>query len=323
MIIGGAEDKLRKRRILQEFVAASGGPEARIAVIPTASSLGDEIVDVYDALFRAEGAAEVTAVRPESREQADDPELVGAAREGHRHLHDRRQPAQAERDHLRDPGRRRHRRGARSAAPSSAVRRPARRIQSSHMLAFGVGGSTPKQRMTQMAAGLGLLPGDRDRPALRAAQPLRAAADDRGPVAAAARAWASTRTPQRSSSDGVLSVVGRGAVTILDPSNITTNAFDAKRSAPLLASGVVLHVLPQGARFDLTTPGAAALRGPGRPARGGRDRGGRPATCARWPATSRPATPPPASLRRRLRRTRKTGRRDPADHDSDQDGDHA
>ena len=53
MIIGGAEDKLRRRRILKEFVAASGGPDARIAVIPTASSLGAEIVDVYDALFRA------------------------------------------------------------------------------------------------------------------------------------------------------------------------------------------------------------------------------------------------------------------------------
>ena len=77
MIIGGAEDKLRRRRILKEFVAASGGPEARIAVIPTASSLGHEIVDVYDALFRAEGAAEVTMVRPESREEAHDPDLVG------------------------------------------------------------------------------------------------------------------------------------------------------------------------------------------------------------------------------------------------------
>src|SRR4051794_30799868 len=76
MIIGGAEDKLRKRRILREFVAASGGAEARIVIIPTASSLGDEIVDVYDALFRAEGAAEVTVVRPETREAAGDSELV-------------------------------------------------------------------------------------------------------------------------------------------------------------------------------------------------------------------------------------------------------
>ena len=36
MIIGGAEDKLRKRAILKDFVARSGGPQARIAVIPTA-----------------------------------------------------------------------------------------------------------------------------------------------------------------------------------------------------------------------------------------------------------------------------------------------
>ena len=53
MIIGGAEDKLRKRTILADFVAASGGSEARIAVIPTASSLGPEVVEVYDALFRS------------------------------------------------------------------------------------------------------------------------------------------------------------------------------------------------------------------------------------------------------------------------------
>ena len=58
MIIGGAEDKLRKRRILREFVAASGGPEARIAVIPTASSLGPEIVEVYAPLFTRLGASE-------------------------------------------------------------------------------------------------------------------------------------------------------------------------------------------------------------------------------------------------------------------------
>ena len=112
MIIGGAEDKLRKRRILKEFVAASGGPEARIAVIPTASSLGDEIVDVYDALFRAEGAAEVTMVRPESREQAHDPDLVGILEKATGDLHDRRQPAQAQLDRLRHAGGRRHRRGA-------------------------------------------------------------------------------------------------------------------------------------------------------------------------------------------------------------------
>jgi cyanophycinase len=118
------------------------------------------------------------------------------------------------------------------------------------MIAFGVGGSTPKQRMTQMAAGLGLLPGvvidqhfeQRNRygrllmMVSQSPQLLGIGVDE--DTAAVVEG-------------DVLSVLGRGAVTLLDPSNITTNAFDAKRSAPLLASGVVLHVLPQGARFDL------------------------------------------------------------------------
>ena len=84
MIIGGAEDKLRRRRILKEFVAASGGPEARIAVIPTASSLGDEIVEVYDALFRAEGAAEVIDGAPGEPGAGARPRPGRRAGEGHR-----------------------------------------------------------------------------------------------------------------------------------------------------------------------------------------------------------------------------------------------
>ena len=105
MIIGGAEDKVRKPTILKHFVTLSGGQDARIAVIPTASSLGREVVDVYDALFTKFGAASVDAVRPESRDQAHDPVLVEGARRGHRHLHDRRQPAQAVVHRVRHAGR--------------------------------------------------------------------------------------------------------------------------------------------------------------------------------------------------------------------------
>src|SRR5688500_13849245 len=76
MIIGGAEDKLRKRAILTQLVDAAGGERARIAVIPTASSLGDAVLEVYAALFRALGAAEVVPVRPESREAAHDEKLL-------------------------------------------------------------------------------------------------------------------------------------------------------------------------------------------------------------------------------------------------------
>jgi cyanophycinase len=251
MIIGGAEDKLRKRRILKEFVAAAGGPEARIAVVPTASSLGAEVVEVYDALFRSEGAAEVYAARPETREDASDPDLVkrldeatGIFMTGGNQL---KLSAIVSGTPMGEAILRAHERGAVVGGTSAGAS-----IQASHMVAFGVGGSTPKQRMTQVAAGLGLLPWtvvdqhfeQRNRYGRllmivsQSPQLLGMGVDE--DTAAVVR-------------DGVLSVVGRGAVTVLDPTNITTNAFDAKRSAPLLASGVVLHVLPEGARFDLAS----------------------------------------------------------------------
>ena len=174
MIIGGAEDKMRKPTILKHFVALSGGADARIAVIPTASSLGREVVEVYEALFTKYGAARVDAVRPETREQAHDPALVKA-------LDDATGIFMTGGNQLKLSGAicgtpvgeailRAHHRGAVVAGTSAGAS-----IQSSHMVAFGVGGSTPKQRMTQVAAGLGLVAHDRHRPALRPAQPLRPA----------------------------------------------------------------------------------------------------------------------------------------------------
>ena len=48
-----------------------------------------------------------------------------------------------------------------------------------------------------------------------------------------------------------LEVVGRGAVTVVDGQHLIANAYAAKRTAPLLVSGAVLHVLPAGSEFDL------------------------------------------------------------------------
>ena len=73
---------------------------------------------------------------------------------------------------------------------------------------------------------------------------------------------------------------------------MVTNAHEAKERRPILASGVVLHVLPDGAEFDLTTrvlvrsePAAAT---PTRPTSWRRPT----VICARWPATSPPETSP-------------------------------
>src|SRR5947208_3509760 len=73
MIIGGAEDKLRDRVILARFVQLSGGSGARIVVISTASSLGEEATQLYRELFTHMGAGAVDGLHPLTRDEANDP----------------------------------------------------------------------------------------------------------------------------------------------------------------------------------------------------------------------------------------------------------
>jgi cyanophycinase len=78
LIIGGAEDKVGRTTVLRRFVRLAGGSKARIVVIPTASSLPDEAVETYAAIFSRLGAPEIVIVDPRSRSAADDEALVHA-----------------------------------------------------------------------------------------------------------------------------------------------------------------------------------------------------------------------------------------------------
>jgi cyanophycinase len=250
LIIGGAEDKLRQRQILTRFVSLAGGPEARVAVVSTASSLGDEATELYRSLFRSMGIPDVRGLRPLSRDDAND----AASREA---VDDATGIFMTGGNQLRlssviggtQLGRaivERHRHGvivAGTSAGASAI--------SSHMVAFGTSGTTPKQRMTQMSAGLGLLPGviidqhfeQRNRIgrllALVAGSPslLGIGIDE--------------DTALLVSPSGVGEVLGKGSVTILDPAKLTTDAYEVKRHRPIMVSGVTLHSIPSGYRFDL------------------------------------------------------------------------
>jgi cyanophycinase len=249
-VIGGAEDKLQKRTVLTRFVAACGGPDARIAVIPTASSLGPEIIDVYIALFTRLGAAKVFGARPESREQAGDPSYVrrlddatGIFLTGGNQL---KLSAIVNGTPFGEAIKLAHARGVTVGGTSAGAS-----FQSSHMVAFGSGGATPKQRMTQMAAGLGLVEGcvidqhftQRNRygrllMCIAQSPNLLGIGIDEDTAAVI--------------TDGtLLEVVGRGSVTIIDGQHLMTNAHQAVRSRPLMVSGAVLHSLPEGSRFDL------------------------------------------------------------------------
>jgi cyanophycinase len=328
MIIGGAEDKLHKRALLTDFVTAAGAADARIVVIPTASSLGDEVVEVYDALFRKLGAGEVTGCRPETRDEAHDPDLVkvvdeatGVFMTGGNQL---KLSAVICGTPVGDAVVRAHERGAVVGGTSAGAS-----IQSSHMVAFGTGGATPKQRMTQVAAGLGLLGttvidqhfDQRNRYGRllmiisQSPQLLGIGVDED---------TCATVTVE----DGheVLRVSGRGAVTILDPAQMVTNSYEARRSSPLLASGIVLHVLPAGAAYDLTERTLI----PQPPQVSGQDAAELAEAQANLRQMARDIAAGdvgPSYLRRRLARkraTRKTGRdtTDPQPPRVEQDGEH-
>jgi cyanophycinase len=60
--------------------------------------------------------------------------------------------------------------------------------------------------------------------------------------------------------DRTVAVLGRGAVTIVDGSHVTTDAYRGKGYRPVMVSGAVLHSLPSGYRFDLR--GRVLLTGP-------------------------------------------------------------
>jgi cyanophycinase len=250
VLIGGAEDKLGRKTILEKFVDLAGGPDSRIVVLATASSLGESIVDVYHGLFTSMGAAEVTGLRPMSRPEAND-ESAAAALDGATGVFMTggnqskltsviagtvlgRKLVELNRSGIVVGG---------TSAGASAI--------SSHMVAFGSSGDVPKQRMGQMSAGLGLLHGvvidqhfgKRNRigrllsfvahsPTL-----LGIGLDEDTAVVVG--------------SDDIIDVLGSGAVLIIDGSHLETNAFRAKRYDPMMVSGAILHSLPEGSRFDL------------------------------------------------------------------------
>jgi cyanophycinase len=266
IIIGGAEDKVRDRVILNRFVALAGGQDATIGVVSTASSLGAEAGERYRAVFGDLGVGRVRTLHAVTRAQANDEAAALAMRDatavfltGGNQL---RLSSTIGGTRLADAILDRFRHGAVVAGTSAGAS-----AMSSHMIAFGASGATPKQRMAQIAAGLGLLQGvivdqhfqQRNRLgrllSLIAQNPsllgLGVDEDTAGVVGP----------------DHVLEVIGRGSITVVDGASSETDAWEVRGHRPLMISGVVLHSLPSGYRFDLrarerlATPNLHALPG--------------------------------------------------------------
>lgn len=250
LIIGGAEDKVRERVILTRFIRLAGGPDARIAVISTASSLGPLAGEMYRRIFGELGAAEVHPIHAVNRTQANDRDAARLVRDatgvfltGGNQL---RLSSTIGGTALAQQIVRRHREGAVIAGTSAGAS-----AMSTHMVAFGASGSTPKQRMVQMAAGLGILPGvivDQHFEARNRLGRLLAIIASNPSLLGIG---VDEDTCGVVGPDRVMEVIGRRSVTILDGAESETDAWEVKAHKPVMISNVVLHSLPEGYRFDL------------------------------------------------------------------------
>jgi cyanophycinase len=250
MLIGGAEDKVRDKLVLSRFAEDAGGVDGHVVVVSTASALGDLATERYGQLFRGFGIGRVSGLRPEERAQADSSEMAQTLSDatavfltGGNQL---RLSSVVSGTRLADAIQRAHDRGAVLAGTSAGAS-----AMATHMMAFGRSGETPKTRMAQLAAGLGIVHGvvidQHFQQRGRFGRLLAVVAQSPSLVGIGL----DEDTCGIVHADRTMEVIGHGAVTVIDGSHVVTDAHQAKGHRPIMVSGAIVHSLPAGTWFDL------------------------------------------------------------------------
>lgn len=248
--VGGAEKKDEEAFILRRFVEMCGGPEGRIAVIPTASELEDTGTR-YEGLFLELGAGQAQSLDYRRRTDTDDPErlkwlrnatgifLTGGNQLRITTILGGTRVARAIRSA--------NARGVSVGGTSAGAA-----VLSEHMVAFGESGATPVAGRVTLAPGLGLTNRvvidqhfrQRDRIGrLLAALALNPFAVGVG---------LDEDTAAFIDADDVLRVRGSGAVTVIDANGLEHSSMGSAEGGQVICmTGLRLHILPRGGTFDL------------------------------------------------------------------------
>ena len=251
--IGG---KLLAPAILERFVALSGGADARIAVIPTASSEPD-MGTFFERVFQRHGVKHVKALNFERRSDCDDADWLewlgdatGVFLTGGNQL---KLSTILGGTPVARLLRLRNDAGVHVAGTSAGAA-----YLSEHMIAFGDEGSTPRAGMVTMCAGLGLtnriIVDQHFRQRDRMGRMLTALSYNPFCIGLGV----DEDTAAFIAPDETLEVVGSGAVTLVDPADIEFSSIaEAKPGEPITIIGARIHLLAAGAAFNLHTRKAA------------------------------------------------------------------
>ena len=255
--IGGAEDKENSPQILRRFVELAGGAEADIVVIPTAS-LQRGTGPRYERLFTEMGAARAASLDFDTRRDADEPGRLERLRQASGIFFTGGNQLRLS-----------------TLIGGTAVARAVRQMNASgvavagtsagaafiseHMIAYGDEGSTPIAGSVRLAPGLGLtnrfIIDQHFRQRDRLGRLLTALAYNPFAVGIGL----DEDTAAFIAPDNTVDVLGSGGITVVDAAEVQFSSMDSvKEGRPVCLLGVKLHILTQGATFNLHTRQADA-----------------------------------------------------------------
>ena len=250
--IGGAENKDNDRHILERFVRLSGGDQADIVVIPTASLL-HETGPRYERLFREIGAARVTTMDFDTRRDCREPGRLarieaasGIFFTGGNQL---RLTTLLGGTPVAKLIRVRNAHGVTVGGTSAGAS-----ILSEHMIAFGDEGSSVISGSVRLAPGLGLtnrfIIDQHFRQRDRLGRLLTALAYNPFAIGIGL----DEDTAAFIGPDETVEVEGSGGVTVVDAADVSYSSMDVvSEGQPVCMLGLRLHVLVAGATFNLHT----------------------------------------------------------------------
>jgi cyanophycinase len=252
LVIGGAEDKVHGKEILQTFFQRSGGIDALIGIVPCASREPALIGERYSRLFEDMGAKGIEVLDIRDRPGAENTDYLsfvenctGIFLTGG--------------DQLRlcglladTPLMNRIVERAQQQEISLAGTSAGAAIMGHHMISGGSSAECPNRTLVDLANGLNIIPGvlvdqhfyNRNRLA-RLLSAICAHPELLG-------IGIDEDTCAMFESDGMIQVIGKGAVTIVDARTMSySNQKQAVGNQPLSLHNLKLHVLGYGDRYDL------------------------------------------------------------------------
>ena len=252
VIIGGAEDKEGDCKILRELVRRAGGTKARIVIMTAATELPREVGDDYIRAFERLGAENARIVDTVTREDASSSTALEAIDKATAVFFtgvDQSRITSILKDTELDAAiHKRYESGIVVGGTSAGAA-----VMPDVMIVEGESETNPRMEIVEMGPGMGFLPGVViDQHFLqrgRLGRLLSALAQQ-----PAVLGFGIDENTAVVVSDNKFEVVGEGAVTVVDVSEIThSNLDDVLKDEALAICGAKLHILPEGYKFDLSS----------------------------------------------------------------------